>query len=113
MSLQNLLGRDTITVYEPTVIKDASGGNTSAHPLKFSFIPARVRALGSVQMIQFGTVVLECTDMIYTTKAGIENGDLVKTSDSRLCRVQGITRRYGINGIETHFEIGCLQVRNK
>jgi hypothetical protein len=111
MSLEALLAEDSITVVGQDVHKDDSGGPTRSRPARARNVPARVQALGSVQVRQLGSLLIEATHKVITQYSGIANGDLIVTSDGAKLRVQGIILHRAIGGMDSYYEIPCLEVK--
>lgn len=113
MSLEDLLGEDTMTIARPnSVTKDTSGGMTLLpYVTQFFNVPVRVETLTTSQQEFFAQREVVCTHTLYTQQTGIQNGWVAVLSDGTTLRLTlGFNANRGIGSIDDYAEILGQQI---
>lgn len=113
MSLDSLLGQDSITVSGPVTTQDASGG-FSQRPFTqlYTNVAARVEDASASQRFQYMQLQQVVTHTVYTRQTGIQNGHIITTSEGLVLRVQGVKKNRGIGSMTDFYDIACEEVKN-
>lgn len=111
MTMESLIGQDTISIDRPAVVSDDAGG---FDPLLWARvatgIAARVDVSSGSQKMMFAQLQIEVSHTVYTQYTGIINGDRITSSDGKMMRVVGVTRRNGFGGIAGYVELPCVEI---
>ena len=112
MSLTALLSNDTITVQDPVVLRDRSGGPTQASwNTVYANVPARVEDASARQVLRYAAYSTEVSHIVFTEQAGIGKPQRIRTSDGRYLRVTGVKKHRGLGGIQTYYAVLCIETR--
>lgn len=110
MSLRLLLN-ESITILEPGIVKDASGGaDLASKPAMNTYVRGRVNPTGSAEQVAWGTQVFVHTHTVYTYQDGVKPGYLVKDASGKFYEVKGVRKFRGIRGLSTYYALGCQEV---
>lgn len=112
MSLQSLIGFDSVTVLRPAGDRDNLGGAVYEPYSEIGTIPARVQPTSAAQQSTYGALNVTATHVVFTQSETPENGDVLLTSDGLRLRIEGWNIHRGIGGIPTYYEYLCEEVRN-
>ncbi len=111
MSLQSLLGQDTITVKSSVISKDASGGSTRTFADLYTGVDARVWDASASEIERYLQRGMEISHFVQTQQDGILEQYLIITSDGRTLIVQAQRKVRTMGGIDTYYEYPCIETR--
>lgn len=116
MSLQSLLGQDTIRIVRPLEqIKDADGAvdvpSALSQNVIYDSVTARVNSLSTQQTMMWNQLGIDATYEVQTQQGGVRDGDFILTSDGLILRVTGYRMRRKIGGLPGYYLYPCTEVK--
>lgn len=112
MSLRALLRRDQMTILEPGVVKDASGGGTlPGKPPLYTHVIGRLEPAASQETTTWGTAVFVHTHTFFTYEKRLKPGLLLRSSDDEIMVIKGIKKHRRMGGLSTYFECMCEETQ--
>lgn len=103
MSLESLIGNDTVSFAHPVTTKDASGGMVITFPTEYaSNEPGRMEDLSADAIENYKASNLVVTHRIFGQTEGVEHGDRAE-SDGRYLIVRKVQKRRAIGNMPTFY----------